>query len=136
MPSGRRHGDMLAASLQPSPQGRRGAPTELLSSVAAIDFRDFAGGVSNVQEMDPTHFRGEQGLETLVGLIKGFWAQGGMELSLNMIGEETLCEARSNPGEYDHLMVRLFGLSARFVCLEDDLQQVIIDRVAAAGRAG
>lgn len=127
---------MIAASLQPSPIGKRGAPTELLNSVATIDFMDFPGGVSNVQDIDPSHFQGERGLETLAALITGFWAQDGMELSLNILDEETLRKAQADPDEYAHLMVRIFGPSARFVCLEEDLQEVIIDRMIAAGNAG
>jgi len=90
----------------------------------------------DVQDMDPAHFQGEQGLENLVGLIRGFWAKGGMELSLNMLDEETLRQAQGNPDEFQHIMVRVFGLSARFVCLSRELQEVIIDRTVAAGRAG
>ncbi|MFO7957549.1 MAG: pyruvate formate lyase family protein [Candidatus Brocadiia bacterium] len=132
-PSGRRAGEALSMSLQPSPAGPRGGPTELLRSVAAVDFGDFAGGVSNVQELDPAPFKGEAGLDRLTELIRSFFGMGGLELSLNFLSEEQLRDARRHPECYQHLMVRLFGLSARFVHLSPELQESIIER-AVAGR--
>jgi len=133
-PSGRRRADMLSMSLQPSPAGPRGAPTEMLRSVAAIDFRDFPGGVSNVQELDPALASGQAGLDLLTDLVRGFFDMGGMELSLNLLDEKTLREAQKNPERFRHLTVRLFGLSAHFVRLSPELQETIIERAAAAQR--
>lgn len=133
-PSGRKHGTTLAMSLQPSPAGPRGSPTELLRSVASVDFRQFPGGVSNVQECDPSLVSGDDGLDRLADLIRGFFELGGMELSLNFLSEEQLRAAQADPDRHRYLMVRLFGLSAQFVNLSPELQESIIERVAAAGR--
>lgn len=133
-PSGRRRGEALAISLQPSPSGPRGPATALLRSVAAIDFRAFPGGVSNVQECDLSLVSGDDGLRRLVDLVRGFFGLGGMELSLNFLTEDQLRAARSDPDSHQHLMVRVFGLSARFVCLSPELQESVIERVAAASR--
>ncbi|MCK4374004.1 MAG: hypothetical protein KAX19_01705, partial [Candidatus Brocadiae bacterium] len=133
-PSGRRHGGSLSMSLQPSPAGRQGPTTALLRSVAAIDFRRFSGGVSNVQECDPSLVAGEAGLDRLVELVRGFFELGGMELSLNLLSGEQLRAAQADPDRHRHLTVRLFGLSAQFVNLSSELQESIIERVAAAGR--
>jgi formate C-acetyltransferase len=132
MPSGRQQGDALSMSLQPSPAGGRGAPTELLRSAAAFDSREFPGGISNVQEFDPTLFRGERGLGRLEELVRAFFDLGGMELSVNLLSEELLRAAQADPDAHVHVTVRLFGLSARFVDLKPELQDEIIRRVAAA----
>ena len=133
-PSGRRRGEGLAMSLQPSSAGPRGPTTAVLRSAAAVDFRDFAGGVSNVQECDPSLVAGPDGLDRLVNLIRGFFSLGGMELSLNFLSVDKLREAQAHPDRHRHLMVRLFGLSAQFVNLSRRVQESVIERVAAASR--
>lgn len=134
--SGRRSGEGLAMSLQPSAAGPRGAMTALLRSAACVDFSRFPGGVSNVQEFDPALVAGREGLDRLVQMVRGFFFElGGEEISLNFVSEERLREAQQHPERHRHLMVRLFGLSARFVRLSPELQQSVIERVSAAGRA-
>jgi formate C-acetyltransferase len=59
-----------------------------------------------------------------------------MELALNFVSEQALRDAQEHPGRHRNLMVRLFGLSAQFVNLSPQLQERVIERVAAAGRRG
>lgn len=130
--SGRLAGEAPAQSLQPSPIGPRGGATEILRSAAAIDYRLFPGGVSNVQDFDPVIASGEEGIVTLKSLIEGFFALGGMELSMNFIRLEKIREAQKHPDRYPFLMVRLFGMSARFILLSPELQELVIQRMDAA----
>jgi len=133
-PSGRRHAEPLSMSLQPSPAGAQGCLTSLLGSIAAVGFARFPGGVSNVQECDPSHFRGEDGLGLLSALIRGFFAAGGMELSLNFLDEATLRAAQADPESHRYLMVRVFGMSAQFVNLSPLVQESVVERAVAAGK--
>jgi formate C-acetyltransferase len=134
-PSGRRAGQPLSMSLQPSLAGRQGSVTELLRAISAIDHRDFAGGVSDVQEIDGSLFAGPDGVERLESVIRAFFFEmGGMELSLNFLDEKQLREAQKDPDRHANLMVRLFGLSARFVALSPAMQELVIQRAAAASR--
>jgi formate C-acetyltransferase len=133
-PSGRRAGESLSMSLQPSPAGPRGGPTELFQCLVALDYGDFPGGISNVQELDPSLFTGEEGLDRLVDLVVTFFRLGGMEVSLNFVDEKKLRAAQADPDAHGQLTVRLFGLSAHFVDLSPDVQESIIERVAAASR--
>jgi len=133
-PAGRRREDHLAISFQPSAGVRQGCISELLNSITAVDFVRFPGGVSNVEECDPTLFEGEPGITRLVNLVEGFFNAGGMELSLNFIDEATLRKAQHAPDQYRFLMVRLFGLSAQFVNLSETLQQTVIERVSTASK--
>ena len=57
-----------------------------------------------------------------------------MELSLNFLTEEQLRAAQRDPERYRYLMVRVFGLSAQFINLSPELQETVIERVAAASR--
>ena len=130
--SGRCAGEVTAQSLQPSPVGPQGCATDVLRSAAAVDFRMFPGGVSNVQDFDPGMVEGESGLENLKALIRGFFSLGGMELSMNFLSAEKMREAQKHPDRFPFMMVRLFGMSARFVLLSPDLQEVVIQRMDAA----
>ena len=125
---------MLAQSLQPSPAGPQGCTTALLRSCAAIDYHDFPGGISNVQECDPSLVEGQGGLDRLTDLVRGFFSLGGIELALNFLTEEKLRAAQADPDRRRYLMVRVFGLSAQFVNLSPELQETVIERVAAASR--
>jgi pyruvate-formate lyase len=80
--------------------------------------------------------RGKKGLDRLTDLVGGFFAQGGMELSLNFLTEEQLRAAQNDPDRYPYLMVRVFGLSAHFVNLAPELQETANERVGAASRRG
>jgi formate C-acetyltransferase len=136
LPSGRRAGETLAMSLQPAGAGAQGTLTELLGACAAVDFTAFAGGISNVQELDPTHFEGAAGRRRLAQVIRAFFDLGGMEIAPNFLSEETLRAAQRDPDRHAFVMVRLFGLSARFVDLSPEMQEMVIERVRAAGRRG
>ncbi|OQB14796.1 MAG: 4-hydroxyphenylacetate decarboxylase large subunit [Firmicutes bacterium ADurb.Bin193] len=134
-PCGRKYDDPITSgTLQPSALGERGTITQLLNSACAIDFTDFPGGVSNVLEFDPSLFDGEEGLERLTTVIRGFFKKGGAELGLNFLNEETLRDAMDNPSKYGHLMVRLFGLSARFVTLSKEVQESVIARIRSSSK--
>ena len=135
-PSGRRRGAMLAMSLQPDVTGPQGCMTAILHSAAAVDGSLYPGGVSNVQECDPSLVMGDKGLDRLVTLFQGFFAVGGVELSMNFLNEAMLREAQADPDRYQYLMVRVFGLSAQFVNLSPELQESVIERVATASSRG
>lgn len=106
-PCGRKAGEPVSGTLEPSMAGARGSLTQVLNSAAAIDYTDYAGGISNVQECDPSQFMGEEGLGRLVTVIRGYFEKGGMELGLNFINEEILEDARRNPQKHMNIMVRL-----------------------------
>ncbi len=107
--AGRRQAQALAMSLQPNPIGPQGTTTAVLRSAAAIDATAVPGGISNVQECDPSLFEGRDGLTRLAALIGGFFDLGGMELSLNFLTESQLRAAQADPDRHRFLMVRVFG---------------------------
>jgi pyruvate-formate lyase len=76
-PLGRKRNEMLAQSLQPCTSGPQAPTTELQCALSAIDYRDYAGGISNVHECDPSLFQVEEGLDRLTDVVGGFFSQGG-----------------------------------------------------------
>jgi pyruvate-formate lyase len=49
---------------------------------------------------------------------------------ITVVGKEDLSNAIKRPEEYRDLIVRIGGLSARFVSLKKDVQQEIYDRTS------
>ena len=50
------------------------------------------------------------------------------ELQINVVDRDTLLEARKNPEDYQDLVVRIGGYSARFIDLHRDVQREFIER--------
>ncbi|OFW56329.1 MAG: hypothetical protein A2Y75_03780 [Candidatus Solincola sediminis] len=128
LPSGRKAGKPFAASLGPANGCDRLGPTALLQSVARVDSRFMPNGCAVNLRFDPGNLAGEEGVEKLTALIKGFFAEGGMQLQFNIIDPEILEDARRNPGKYPGLVVRVAGYCAYFDDLPEDTKDEIIGR--------
>jgi formate C-acetyltransferase len=131
---GRRAGKPLATSLNPTPgQAKTGATAEL-KSVSKVDLTNTPGGVSYILELHPTALDGPTGVGTVASLFRAFFDQGGMEISINVLGEEDLRNAQAHPQEHTHVLVRVFGFSAQFTSLDPPLQEYVIERTRQLGR--
>jgi predicted CxxxxCH...CXXCH cytochrome family protein len=127
LPSGRRAGATLASSLGPANGCDRKGPTAILHSVAGLDHDKMPNGYALNLRFDPRNLEGEEGVEKLVGLMKAFDTQGGMELQFNVLDPEVLEDARHHPGKYPGLVVRVAGYCAYF----DDLPDAVKDEILA-----
>ena len=70
----------------------------------------------------------EKGIESLSGLIRGYFDLDGMQVQFNVISNKKLKEAQKNPEKYKDLLIRVAGYSAYFVELDKRIQDDIIDR--------
>ena len=128
LPSGRGAGEPFAASLGSANGRDRLGPTALLNSVAHIDSTLAPNGYALNLRFDPATLAGDQGVNILAGLVKGFFDSGGMEMQLNVLDPEMLEDARRNPGKYPELVVRVSGYCAYFDDLPDAAKLEIIAR--------
>jgi len=128
LPSGRKAGETLAASLGPANGRDRLGPTALLNSVASVDSKLSPNGYAMNLRFDPHTVAGDRGVNVLCGLVKGFFDAGGMEMQLNVLDPETLEDARLHPGKYPELVVRVSGYCAYFDDLPDAAKLEIIAR--------
>ena len=119
LPSGRKAGEPLAASLGACNGRDRLGATALLNSVAGIDPCLSPNGYALNLRFDPATLEGERGTNILAALIKGFFEKGGMELQFNVLDPAMLEDAYRFPGKYPGLVVRVAGYCAYF----DDLPQ-------------
>jgi formate C-acetyltransferase len=128
LPSGRRAGEPFAASLGPANGRDRLGPTALLRSVACVDSKLSPNGYALNLRFDPETLAGDRGVNVLVGLVRGFFGLGGMELQLNVLDPEMLEDARLHPGKYPELVVRVSGYCAYFDDLPEAAKREIISR--------
>ena len=67
--------------------------------------------------------------EIVRAILLSFMDKGGQIFQGNTTPLEELLDAKQHPENYEHLMVRVGGYSARFTRLEPSLQDEVIARI-------
>ena len=130
MPSGRLAGRPLADGLAPTDGSDRLGPTASLNSVAKLDHLRFGNGINLNVKFDAATVAGQEGRDTLEALVRGYFAQGGMQVQINVLDPNVLRAAIEDPENHRNLLVRVSGYCAYFVDLTPGMQQELIDRTA------
>jgi formate C-acetyltransferase len=129
LPSGRLAGVPLANSLCPHYGMKSADLTSALNAISRLNFAKYApNGTTVTSTIDSGLFPGENGINNLAGLIKGYFDQGGMQFQPNVVSREVLMDAYNNPDKYPNLIVRIAGYCAYFNDLSDELKMEIINR--------
>jgi len=128
MPSGRLAGRPLADGLAPTDGSDLLGPTASLNSVARLDHQRFGNGINLNIKFDAGTVSGAEGRSTLEALVAGYFAQGGMQVQINVLDPGVLEEAMRDPDSHRNLLVRISGYCAYFVDLTPAMQQELIDR--------
>ncbi len=127
-PHGRRAGEILAANCSPTPNTDKTGATAEIRSYCKIDLEKIANGAALDIKLLPSNVEGEAGLAALCGLIRGFVALGGFFMQPDVVDAEVLREAQAHPENYETLSVRVSGWNARFVTLDREWQQMVIEQ--------
>ena len=128
LPDGRRAHEPLSKNLSAVIGMDREGVTALINSVTRIDFTQFPNGSVLDIMLHPTAVQGEEGLAALVGLIRGYFAQGGFGIQFNIFDAATLREAQTHPEQYANLQVRVCGWNVHFVNLSEPEQNMFIEQ--------
>jgi len=127
--NGRLAGRPLSDGISPSQGADTHGPTAVVRSMGKIDHVRTGGTLLN-QKFLPSVLAGDAGIDKLAALVRTYFRCDGHHIQFNVVGADTLREAKLHPEEYRDLIVRVAGYSDYFNNLEPSLQDEIIARTA------
>lgn len=127
-PHGFLRGSILAGNISPTPSTDHAGATAIIKSACKADYSRLTCGTVLDLRLDPKAVGGEHGITAIESLLRAFNALGGFFLQIDVVDNEILKRAQENPEDYENLAVRVSGWSARFVTLNRDWQNMIIER--------
>jgi pyruvate formate-lyase/glycerol dehydratase family glycyl radical enzyme len=119
----------VSDSMSPSNGADKEGPTAVLKSASKIDqTRLMEGNVLNLK-FSRTALDGDEALHKFADLVCAYLIDlKGQEVQVNVVDGATLRDAQKHPENYQDLVIRVAGYSARFVELDKELQDDIIRR--------
>lgn len=126
-PDGRRSTDTLSYGCGPSSISG-GTPTSILSSTANIAHHLCACGNPLAVSLSPENVQTPDGLTQLKALILSYFAMGGFHVHFNLHSADDLRRAQANPRQYQDMLIRMSGFSAKFITLSENVQAALIER--------
>ena len=123
-PNGRKLGDLVSQGFTPSRLNRIDAVTTVFDSLRYFDSTDFSGGTVINVVLPPKNVNSD----ILVDFLRASASTGASTLQINCVSKEELIAAQKEPEKYSHIIVRVYGFSARFVSLGKKYQDEFISR--------
>lgn len=120
--------EYLAPNLAPTPGTDKSTITAVLNSYCRMDFSDTPNGCPLDLRLAAGIHKTPGAAECLAGLLRVFLEKGGMYLQIDAVDPEMLREAKKAPDRFPNLVVRISGWSARFASLNEEWQDMIINR--------
>ncbi len=127
-PDGRKAGEPLSDGISPVQSMDKKGPLATLESLLTFDYTQYGNGTLCNMKFHPTALAAKDGLKKLVDVMRTYFANGGMELQLNIVSGDTLRDAQKHPENYKDLVVRVAGFSAYFVEVFKESQDDLIRR--------
>ncbi|MBI2957309.1 MAG: glycyl radical protein [Chloroflexi bacterium] len=129
LPDGRKACEPLAdGSLSPMRGADLKGPTAVINSASRVNHTESNTSTLFNIKINPANLGSRENLRKLISLIKTYFERGGYHIQFNLIGRDTLLEAKKHPENYRDLVVRVAGYSAFFVELVPEVQDEIIAR--------
>ena len=127
-PYGKRAEEVLAANCSPTPGTDTSGATAIIRSYCKAELVRLSCGAALDLKLLPTSVLGEDGLQALMGLMRGFVALGGFFMQPDVADADILRQAQKDPENYQTLSIRVSGWNARFVTLNKDWQDMVIEQ--------
>jgi len=129
LPNGRKAWEPLVdGTLSPMGGVDVKGPTAIIKSASKVNHTELNRSDLFNMKLSPNSLQSREGIQKFIALIKTYFARGGYHIQFNLMGQETLLEAKKHPEGYRSLLVRVAGYSAFFVDLSPDIQDEIIAR--------
>ena len=128
---GRRAGLPLSEGISPVQGADRKGPTAVFRSAAKMDHIKTGGTLLNMK-FTPSLIAGDEGIERMRHLVRGYFEMKGHHVQFNVVDADTLREAQADPDSHRDLIVRVAGYSDYFCDLSEALQEEIIERTEHA----
>lgn len=128
VPFGYRHGDILAGNCSPTPGTDTEGATAVIRSYCKADLSLQTTGTALDVRLFPSTVEGRNGVVALESLLRGFLSLGGFFMQTDVADAAILKAAQCDPDKYKTLSVRVSGWNARFVTLNREWQEMIIER--------
>ncbi len=129
-PMGTRRCAILSGNASPTPGTDAEGATGVLKSYCKADLKKQVSGAALDIRLHPSVVSGENGIAALSAMFRTFVALGGFFMQTDVIDAAVLEAAREHPEEYKTLSVRVSGWNARFVTLNREWQDMIIERTS------
>ena len=134
LPDGRPAGAPLSPGANPAYGAEKNGLLASLNSVAKLPYEYALDGISNTQTISPSalgHDEDER-VETLVGILDGYFDKGAHHLNVNVFGIDKLLDAMEHPEkeEYANFTIRVSGYAVKFIDLTREQQLDVISRQA------
>ena len=129
---GRHAGVSLSNGFGASQGCGKNGPTAVVNSVLRTDLSAATNGMVLDLKFSPSFLESPEHQDALRSLIEAYFADGGMEIQINVVDRKTLLDAQKDPQSHEDLVVRVSGFSAFFTSLMKETQDEIIARTEYA----
>ena len=125
-PDGRLAGDPFSRNLGATIGMEKNGPIAMMNSAASLNQAESPDGAVLDIMLHPSAVSGPDGAKVIVGLVRGYFASGGLAIQFNIMDADELREAQKEPEKHADVQVRVCGWNSRFIDLSPEEQDAFI----------